>query len=267
MFRSRARHHNEHRRGVLRSASHTLQKIISNSIPLPIRSFEMKHLVILFLIASSTATAHADLFLDLRFTDNTTSKTVSSGDTVFVDLILRDPSDTDGLSLEGLASGGGLIFQTNGAAMVNSIGAVQGPEFDAPVFQAVAPGGGVVDSALVFSPFFPVPIPAGLGLTSIPLATFQLMVTGNAGDTAILSADVLDPTHAFAGNATFTSFTDLDALLTDLGTTPGNFGSVSLQIAAVPEPRSILAVCVLGLGGFAVWRKKQQRRTKGVACP
>ena len=214
---------------------------------------------------SLTTSAHADLFLDLRFTDNTTSKTVTSGDSVFVDLILRDPSDDDGLSLEGLTSGGGLIFQSSGTASVTSTGAVQGPEFDAPVFQPVTPGSGVVDSALVFSPFFPVPIPAGFGLTSITLATFQLTVTGNAGDTAILSADVLDPTHALAGNVTFTSFTDLDALLTDLGTTPGNFGGVSLQIAAVPEPETLLFFCMLFVGGVAVYRRRQQARTTAAA--
>lgn len=231
----------------------TLGSLANRIHPMKRHSF-----LVLCFLTSLTPIARADLFLNLRFTDNTTSKTVFSGDTVFVDLFLSDPGDDDGLSLEGLTSGGGLIFQASGAASVSSTGAVQGPEFDAPVFQPVPPGGGVIDSALVFSPLFPVPVPAGFGMTSVTVATFQLLVTGNAGDTAILTADVLDPTHVTAGNVTFTNFTDLDALLTDFGTTPGNFGSVSLQIAAVPEPGSLLVAGLLSAGVY--WRKRRLKR-------
>ena len=79
----------------------------------------------------------------------------------------------------------------------------------------------------------------------------------------MISADVLDPTHVFVGNETFTSFTDLDALLMDLGSVPGNFGSVSLMIAtaAVPEPSTLFVGCLI-VGGGLVWR----RRKSTTAC-
>ncbi|MEZ6122107.1 MAG: PEP-CTERM sorting domain-containing protein [Planctomycetaceae bacterium] len=200
--------------------------------------------------------ARADLLLDLRYSDSTTSKTVLSGDTVTVDLILRDPSDDTFISTEGLGSGGGAIVVSGSAAVLPVGPVVEGPGFD-PLFTApgvAVPRPGLVNSVLL-GPFLP--FPAGLGTTDVLLASFSFIATGIAGDTATLSADVLDPAHILVGNETFASFTDLDSILTDLATTPGNFGSVTLTIgaAAVPEPSTLMTGLLVA--GTLAWRRRK----------
>lgn len=221
----------------------------------------MRTLFLTLIIATTSLTAKADLLLDLEFTDSSHMKTVANGDVVLLNLILRDPSDDTFISLEGLGAGGGAIIQTAGLATLTPVAigldpgsAVEGPEFDFADRSGtlVTPRPGIVDSVGVLPPIF---IPAGLGVTDVLLATFSVIATGADGDKAFLSADVLDPGHLFVGNETFTTFTDLDLLLTDLATTPGNFGSVELTIAAVPEPSTIFAG-VLIAGGL-VWRRRK----------
>lgn len=221
-------------------------------------------LAILFVIATTDG-ARADLLLDLKYTDGTTAKTVFSGDSVFVDLILSDPDGgilPPGITLagEGLGTGGGLIAQIGGAAAVVTAGSITaGPGFDPTtvVSPIPLPTPGIVDSVLAFGPVFPFPVPVGVGMTSITIATFELIATGIAGDTADLAADVLDPSGALVGNETFGSFTNLDALLGSLGApAPGaGFGSVSLTIEAVPEPSTI--ACGFLIAGALVWRRRK----------
>ena len=132
----------------------------------------MRAIIFILLICLAVpATVHGDLFLDLEYTDMTTAKTVSSGDVVMLNLILRDPSDDTFLSLEGLGSGGGALIQTGGTiALAPSVPPVNGPEFD-PLFTvpgSAAARPGLVDSVLVGAPF----LPAGLGTTDVLLATF-----------------------------------------------------------------------------------------------
>ena len=220
----------------------------------------------LLFVLMTNSSVQADLLLDLRFTDSTTFKTVSSGDSVFVDLILSDPDGgilPGGMTLasEGLGTGGGLITQTGGAAVVTSAGSItEGPGFDPTSLFSPIPAAppGVVDSVLVSGPLFPFPLPVGLGMSSITIATFELIATGAPGDMATLFADVLDPSGlGFIGNETFATFTDLDAVLGSLAApAPGSsFGSVTVSIAGVPEPSTILAGLLIG--GALVCRRRK----------
>lgn len=222
-------------------------------------------LLLAFTVVSS---ADADLLLDLKFTDGTSSKTVSSGDTVFVDLILSDPDGgilAPGVTLagEGLGTGGGLITQTSGGLTVTSTSVTAGSEFDSnplAISSPIAPGGGIVDSVFVTSPILLVPpfvVPAGIGMSAITIATFELVATGMAGDFAVLAADVLEPNGAGIGNETFANFENLDALLGSLAApnAGASFGSVTLSIAAVPEPSTILTGILIA--GGLVWRRRK----------
>ena len=205
----------------------------------------------------------ADLLLDLKYTDGTTAKVVSSGDSVFVDLILSDPDGgvlPPGITLagEGLGSGGGLIAKIAGALIIAPGPITAGPGFDPTTLVAPVPlpTPGIVNSVLVFGPVFPFPMPVGLGTTSITIATFELFATGAPGDTAVLAADILDPSGFLIGNETFATFTNLDALLGSLGApAPGaGFGSVSLEITTVPAPGAS-AVIPMALGALALRRR------------
>jgi len=228
----------------------------------------MRLFAAIFLILATVDSVQADLVLDLKYTDGSSMKTVASGDSVFVDLILSDPDGGDlgggvFLATEGLGTGGGLIAQTSGAAVVTKAGPTSitaGAGFDpTTLVSPVPPTPGVVDSVLLFGPVFPLPLPVGLGMTSITVATFELVVTGAAGDAATLSSDVLDPTGFLIGNETFTTFTDLDALLGSLAAPAAGatFGSVSLMIApvAVPEPSTILTGLLIA--GTLAWRRRK----------
>ena len=94
----------------------------------------------------STSAAHADLLLDLQYSDMTTSRTVFSGDTIELELILRDPSDDTFISAEGLGSGGGVLVDVVGGgiplAPAGPVGT--GPGFDplatSPGAPAARPG-------------------------------------------------------------------------------------------------------------------------------
>lgn len=215
----------------------------------------MRTLVLALVFSLTAVSAKGDLLLDLQYTDGATHKVVNSGDVVMVDLILVDPSDDTLVSLEGLLAGGGAIVQTGGVAAVTSSAApIAAAPFD-PLFTIggpaiAAPRPGIKDAVLVGS--F---VPAGLGASSVLLATFSLVATGTDMETATLTADVLEPGLPGAGNTTFTSGTDLDLLLTDFAATPANFGSVTLEIAAVPEPSTI--VMGLLIAGGLVWRRRK----------
>ncbi len=215
----------------------------------------MRTFVLALVFSLIAVSAKGDLLLDLQYTDGSTHKIVNSGDVVMVDLILVDPSDDTFISAEGLATGGGAVVQTGGvAAVASSAAPVQAVPFD-PLFTvggpAIAtPRPGLVDAVIVGSI-----VPAGLGASSVVLATFSFVATGTVAETATLTADVLEPGLPGLGNTTFTSGTDLDALLTDLAATPANFGSVTLEIAAVPEPSTI--VMGLLIAGGLVWRRRK----------
>ena len=100
----------------------------------------------------STSVAHADLLLDLQYSDTTVSKTVFSGDTITLDLILRDPSDDTFIFAEGLGSGGGVLLDLGGGAigLAPAGPVVTGPGFD-PMFtgpSAPAPRPGIIGSVV-----------------------------------------------------------------------------------------------------------------------
>ena len=70
-------------------------------------------------------TVNADLVLDLRYTDLTTSKTVNSGDHVFVDLLITDTDASTSLVASGLQTGGGRLVRTAGTITLTP-GAITG---------------------------------------------------------------------------------------------------------------------------------------------
>ena len=218
--------------------------------------------IIFCCLCSLPGVGHAAMLLDLRFTDGTTAKSVASGSTVFVDLILSETAPNTAIFDEGLISGGGRILQTAGAATVTSSGPiVPNAGFDAASIVTSAAGGGVIDGMRIFAPVVFPPMPVGATTSAVTLATFQLVATGAVGvTTATLSADVFDPTGVIVGNATLVTG-NLDAVLGDVGTTPANFGSVILTVTAVPEPSTLLVGCLIVAGGLY-----RLRRRPAAAC-
>jgi hypothetical protein len=204
--------------------------------------------------------AQADLILGLRFDNNTTSKNVTSGETVFVDLTL---SDTDGSTLfpaEGLLTGGGRLMQTGGAASLlgTAVQDIQNLWATGGISTSPGSAGGVNEIAKMLGATDVFLGPAAgkdvvLGTSStITIARFAVQVTGALGQTAQISSDILG--GGTDGFSTFDTFSILDGSIT-------SFGSVDLTItglSAVPEPGTMLLGGLTAMGGGIVaWRRRR----------
>lgn len=218
---------------------------------------------------------HADLVLGLQWTDGTPTgavRTINNGDTLSVDMFLMDTDGSSMLAAEGLGTGGGAIFQGAGAATVTPASFSPNPGFDnsdpggVDPFDAPDYGVGAVPlngrSGLVAGFTYPADLfvgPVGFGLTNIPLATYALTFNGADGDTGSINSDVFDTSGGFVANSTFDTFEDLDAILTNFASNPGNFSELNFAIsaAAVPEASTMLVGSLL-LGGFVVARRRKQ---------
>lgn len=212
------------------------------------------------------STVHADLVLGLSFDDSTTSKTVTSGSSVFVDMFLTDTDASTPMSARGLISGGGRI-DAAGTATVGYVGTTAAAGWDAgttasPVF--AVPG---VASVLLTPPvtmFPPFLSPVGIGATTIQLARFEFMISGAAGETTTFSPDVLG--GIFNGNEValidffdpFETPVNLDTLLTGTSSV-----DVTIAAAAVPEASTLLFGTLLAAG--FVYRKRKTRVTEVIS--
>lgn len=197
--------------------------------------------------------AQADLLLDLRFDDASIAKTVSSGDTVLIDLYVTDTDGSHPDLPDGLVSGGGRLLQSAGAAALASTGTVANPAFDGTVvFPQPGGPGNEVGSVLATTGIFSFPV--GFLTSSIQIAQFSFTVTGNAGDSATIDAAILG--GGIIGNSTdFPSALDLDPLFT-------GFGAVNVNIAAVPEPSTL----IVGMGLFSVLGLRRRRRSVNLSA-
>ena len=214
------------------------------------------------------SSVNADLVLGLQFSDQSTSKTVNSGDTVNVDLILTANGAEEGLLVPGLLGGGGRVVRQTGS-IAFAPGAVTNPDldpgpavipqwdtlFDANAFSS---GPGLELAKFVGAALTPVlPSLGGLPPTTVLLASFEFVATGLAGDVSILVADLLDAPNPFILN---------DDLI-DIDTHPAlTFGSIDLTIAgtaAVPEPASMILASLTAAiaGGGHYLRRRKQRKS------
>ncbi|APZ96388.1 PEP-CTERM sorting domain-containing protein [Fuerstiella marisgermanici] len=228
-----------------------------------------------------SSTAYADLVLDLATSGPTT---VTSGSTVNIDLILRDTDNSNfgpiagpGSTAIGLLTGGGTLIQSaqtgTGAAIVT--GATVGADFLQLAFNGMNSIPTVLDSGQLQSPGLGgvqalALLPAGIGTGIAHIATFAATITGGVGDTVTISADTLGLNAAgtlpVVGNQLFGSLPpagNLDAALGSFAA-PGagaSFGSLTFEVAAVPEPSTLFVGALLACGG-AVYVK---RRRKSIA--
>ena len=152
-----------------------------------------------------------------------------------------------------MIAGGGRVIQSAGAAslaqsgapeaLTNNLGATQW--MLAPFVPPQAPGTISAVSTLIFPP-----ASVGVGSQTIQIGRFELQITGNAGETAELSARAL----AANGNST--------PVQTTLDTDITQFGTLEFTIAATPVPEpSTFAALGLGLVGFGVYRRRMKRNT------
>ena len=79
-----------------------------------------------------------------------------------------------------------------------------------------------------------------------------------------VSSDVLGLSTAGGGatvdgNRTLQTLTNLDPILTDFATMPGNFDSITLTVAGavIPEPSTIFAALFLAGGALVIRRKRR----------
>lgn len=218
------------------------------------------------LIASSVK---ADLVLDLKYSDGSTSQMKNIGETVFLDLSITDtaptsPSGSNILFDEGLFSGGGRILRSSGNATfaahtASDIDLLWGAGgFDSN--PASSGTGNELAKILGNTDLFLGPA-AGVGLTTIRLARFAIQVTGGSG-LSQLTADVLGA--GFDGFSTFDTNNVLDGSIV-------TFNSVDLSVngaAAVPEPASMvlggITACVAGGAGWRRRRKIAADKASGV---
>ncbi len=216
------------------------------------------------LLAACTPVAQADLILGLRYSDGSTSKTVNSGDTVFLDVSLTDTDGSTFFPSEGLFSAGARLLQTAGSIVM---GAPTTTDVDsnwaAGIFDSnPASAGGLTEIGKALGAtdlFFGPAIGAVPGVSStIRIARFAYTVTGAAGATATIASATLD--SGVNTIVTFNTLTDLDGLVT-------SFGSVDLTIsgapAAVPEPASMILASLTAVvaGGAQYARRRRLRRT------
>jgi hypothetical protein len=207
-----------------------------------------------------SSTANADLILGLQLDDATTSRTINSGDTVFLDLTLSDTNGSTLFPSEGLLSAGGRLLQSAGSIIMGlptttDVDSLWG----AGIFNnnpASAGGPTEIGKALGATDFLVGPAAGSvfpLTSSTIRIARFAYTATGAAGATATIVSDILGA--GFEGIVTFDTDTILDGSVT-------SFGSVELTIsgaAAIPEPASMilasLTAAVAG-GGSYLRRKK-----------
>lgn len=212
--------------------------------------------------------AKADLVLDLVTSGPTT---VTSGSTVNMDLILRDTDNSHfgpstGTGALGLLSGGGKLIQSgatgSGAAVVTAT--TVGADFfmtTPQTAQLQAPGLGGALSAISL---FPPPLPAGISSGVAHIATFAATITGGVGDMVTISADTLGLVApagpgSVVGNRVFGTSTNLDAVLGSFATpgTGASFGSLTFEVAAIPEPSTLLVAVLLACGGGVYWMRRR----------
>ncbi len=212
-------------------------------------------MLIVFCLPALAGRAHAELILDLKYSDGSTSQTKNVGDTIFLDLSITETAPDTILADEGLFSGGGRILRSIGNAV---FGAPTATDVDSnwDLFDdAPASIGTGVEVAKILGTSFGVP-PAftsgpGFAIGTVRIAQFAVQITGGSG-LSTLTADILgSPFDAFS---TFTSGTILDSHITSLN-------SVNLTVngaAAVPEPATVvlggMSLCV---AGAAAWRRRR----------
>ncbi|MEZ6132035.1 MAG: PEP-CTERM sorting domain-containing protein [Planctomycetaceae bacterium] len=219
-----------------------------------------------------SSTGNADLVLDLATSGPTT---VTSGSTVNIDLFLRDtdnshfgPTAGSGSTALGLGTGGGKLIQS---AATGATAAVTGVTVGIDFLNAIPQGVGQLQSPALGGVLSIAGFP-GAGITSgiAHIATFAATITGGVGDTVTISADTLGlnaaGTSPVVGNALFGVIPPANNLDAALGSfaAPGagaSFGSLTFEVAAVPEPSTLFVGALLACGG-AVYAK---RRRKSIA--
>jgi hypothetical protein len=210
------------------------------------------------ILLCGASSVNADLVLGLQFSDQSTSKTVNSGDTVNVDLILTANGTESGLLDQGLILGGGRVVRQSGPisfalGAVTNVAAQWDMFFDA---NPISSGPGLELAKFAGAALTPVlPSLGGLPPTTVLLASFQFVATGASGDVSTLVADLLDAPN---------SYTLTDDLI-DIDTHPLlTFGSIDLTIAgtaAVPEPASmILASLTAAIAGGGHYLRRRKLR-------
>jgi len=220
----------------------------------------LNYLIAIAVLFAGQATVTADLVLNLKYDDGSTSKSANVGDTVFVDMLL---TDTDGslpiLPAEGLFSAGGRLVQSSGSALLTAISWTDidnhwttGNLDNNPV----SSGAGVEIAKVLGSTDFFFGPAAGIGLTSIRIARIGLQITGGGPGLSQLTADILG--GGFDGISTFDTNTILDASVTSFGAPL----DLTVNAAAVPEPATVVlggfSLCV---AGAAAWRRRRNNRT------
>lgn len=227
--------------------------------------------------------SRADLVLGLKWTDGIGNapgaiRSINNGDTLSVDMFLLDTDGSTLLSNEGLLTAGGALFQTGSSTDLSSTvtpaGFTPNPgldsadpadPFDSPDFgrqtdplEGVPLNGrqGLIGGFTYFSLLSPL----GITSTNVHLASYALTFNGADGETGSINTDVFDSSGAFQANITENTFQELDTILTDFATTPGNFGSLSFALngAAVPEASTCLVGGLL-LGGWYVARRRRRQ--------
>lgn len=213
-----------------------------------------KWMLIGFCLPLLAGHAQAELILDLKYSDGSTSQAKNVGDTIFLDLSITETAPDTILADEGLFTGGGRILRTVGNAV---FGAPIATDIDAnwDLFDdAPASSGTGVEIAKILGTSFGLPPTftsgPGFAIGTVKIAQFAIQITGGSG-LSTLTADILGaPFDAFS---TFTSGTILDSQIT-------SFSSVNLTVngAAVPEPATVvlggMSLCV---AGAAAWRRRR----------
>ncbi len=225
--------------------------------------FLRRILFVLWSLCFATS-ANADLILGFQVVGGAVdgggvwSKTITSGETVLLDLTL---SDTDGSTLfpsEGLLSAGGRLLQTAGSAVMGltSVTDVDSLWTTGVFNTSPASLGGPTEIGKVLGATDLVGGPAaGLvpGISStIRIARFAYTVTGIVGSTAKIESAIL-------GGGDFISTFDTDTVLDGAIT---GFGEANFTVgAAVPEPASMIlaSLTAVAAGGGSYLRRKKSK--------
>lgn len=210
-----------------------------------------------FCLSALVGAADADLILDLKYSDGSSSKTQNIGDTIFLDLSITETAPDSIISDEGLFSGGGRILRTVGNAV---FGAPTATDVDSNwdlLDDAPDSAGTGVEIAKILGTSFGLPpdflTGPGFAVGTVKIARFAVQITGGSG-LSTLTADIL--------GSPFDGFLSFDGSILD--SQIASFNSVDLTVngaAAVPEPATVLlgsmSLCV---GGAAAWRRRRAAR-------